>query len=33
LFNRSTPVIEAVDADLTIRGLAEIFRRNKMPSN
>lgn len=29
LFNRSTPVIEAVDADLTIRGLAEIYRRNK----
>lgn len=29
LFNRSTPVIEAVDADLTIRGLAEIYRRNQ----
>ena len=29
LFHRSTPVIDTVDADLTIRGLAEIFRRNK----
>lgn len=29
LFHRSTPIIEAADADLTIRGLAEIYRRNK----
>ena len=29
LFNASTPKIEIVDTDLTIRGLAEIYRRNK----
>jgi type III pantothenate kinase len=29
LFNASTPVIEAVDPDLTIRGLGEIYARNK----
>lgn len=29
LFTRSTQVIDAADADLTIRGLAEIYARNK----
>ena len=29
LFNRATALIEIVDQDLTIRGLAEIYRRNK----
>jgi type III pantothenate kinase len=32
LFNASTPAIEAVDADLTIRGLAEIYARNLVRS-
>ena len=29
LFHAATPVIEHVDADLTIRGLREIYRRNR----
>ena len=28
LFAKGTPVIEHVDADLTIRGLLEVHRRN-----
>jgi type III pantothenate kinase len=30
LFNAATPVIEHIDAELTMRGLVEIYRRNQL---